>query len=128
MHATLRDAEKVPPVGRYTPLISRDTSAVVRMPPKSEGFLSSAPRADRSSRAEQGPGPGNYSPADCTCGKLLGTYNRAVVDGFRRGLGFGYTGKRFSDQPAATPGPGAHQVQGSLVSKSHNVHFGDGVA
>jgi hypothetical protein len=126
MHATLREAEKVPPVGNYTPLLAKDTSPVMRMPPKSEGFLSAAPRSDNFSKAEPGPGPGMYTPADLTCGKRLGTYNRAVVEGFRGGFGFGHTGKRFNDKPAVdTPGPGAHQVKNSLVSKSHNVHFGD---
>ncbi|CAK0836753.1 unnamed protein product [Prorocentrum cordatum] len=124
MHATLKEAERVPPPGQYTPLLARDTSAVVRMPPKSEGFLSAAPRSAPPARAELGPGPGMYTPGELTGGKRLGTYNRAIAEGLRGGFGFGHSGKRFSDKAAATPGPGAHQVQSSWVSKSYNVHFG----
>jgi hypothetical protein len=125
LQATLKEAERVPPVGQYTPMMARDVSAVMRMPPKSEGFLSTAPRSAPPTKAELGPGPGMYTPAELTGGKRLGTYNRAMVEGFRGGFGFGHSGKRFGGRPAATPGPGAHEVQSSWVSKSYNVHFGD---
>jgi hypothetical protein len=128
IHHAERESKKVPPVGQYTPALAKDVSAVMRLPPKQEGFLSGAKRTDSFSSAPPVPGPGNYNPARAgvlNAGKMLGTYNRSVIEGARGGFGFNQTGKRFSDKSGGQPGPGAYDTEHNWVTKSHNVHFGD---
>jgi len=125
-----------PAPGAYDPVHSRDIAAVMRLPAKSEGFLSSADRASvRGERAlaSTSPGPGVYqaNAGGITGGKRLGTFNRSVVEGAPRcgrlrGLGFESQSDRFGpDKPSGKmPGPGDYDVAHEWTKKTFNVNFG----
>lgn len=128
-----RDAfYKQPDPGAYNPVHPNDVGAVMRVPPRGEGFLSSGQRSDV--KAGIGPGPGEYKadPGCVTGGKRAGTFNRTAIEGAPevgkpRGLGFESQAQRF---PAASkhekmPGPGAYAPKQEWTKKNYSVLFGD---
>lgn len=135
----LREAAKEghagPPPGAYDPVHMRDIAAVMRLPPKGEGFLSGGARStDPGAGRGAAPGPGMYNsdPSLITGGKKAGTFNRAVVEGVPesgrpRGLGFASQSRRFKGQAGGgkLPGPGSYHTDPNWTKKNFNVHFGD---
>jgi len=126
-------AQAGPAPGEYSPAYVGDLGAVVRLPAKSEGFGSAGPRWSKSSTGPA-PGPGKYNPAEITCGKRVGSFNRAAIEGAPqsgrpRGLGFETQDKRFRyssvDKLQGTPGPGSYKTDPDWITKTYNVYFGD---
>ncbi|CAE8619755.1 unnamed protein product [Polarella glacialis] len=121
-----------PPPGAYSPGHVHDVGAVLRIPPKNEGFGSGANRSGEDVKSFTAPGPGWYNPADVTGGKVSGTFNRSSVEGgpaFGRpkGLGFESQTKRFASASKVVemPGPATYKTDPSWIQTTHNVHFGN---
>jgi len=121
-----------PPPGAYSPKHVQEISAVMRLPPKGEGFGSAASRLEEAAKPSLGPGPGWYKvPISITAGKKHDTFNRAALEGAPdhgrpRGMGFSTQEGRFKDAAAAkAPGPGDYNYEPGLITKTFNIHFGD---
>eukprot|EP00929_Paragymnodinium_shiwhaense_P053842 TRINITY_DN26999_c0_g1_i1.p1 TRINITY_DN26999_c0_g1~~TRINITY_DN26999_c0_g1_i1.p1 ORF type:complete len:557 (-),score=151.30 TRINITY_DN26999_c0_g1_i1:168-1838(-) len=121
----------MPPPGAYDPVHAGDCGAVVRMPPKGEGFGTGGDRFKYAPQ-DKGPGPGSYIAGEVTGGKKMSSFNRTVIEGIPKsgrpqGMGFGTQGDRF--RAGATekkgPGPGAYHTSPGWITKTHNVYFGD---
>lgn len=120
-----------PAPGAYDPVHRSEVTAVVRLPPKGEGFLSAGDRfAYHDGNAA--PGPGNYDPQNVLGGKKKGTFNRTMLEGVPRsgrpgGLGFDSQSKRFESNRKAAflPGPGHYKTDPSWITPTHNIYFGD---
>ena len=111
----------------------QDTTAVIRMPTKSEGFLSTG---QRFTYKETGcaPGPGTYVPEEIKGGKRLDSFNRILVEGVPssgrpKSLGFAVSAQRFSEgktRPGKKhPGPGQYDTDPGWITQTHNIYFGD---
>lgn len=140
VRALVRTGQQLPPPGAYSPIHPGDIAAVMRQPPKGEGFLSGATRGDREP-TQPAPGPGRYDRMEITGGKRgqiggpfsVGTFNRTSVEGAPsggrpKGLGFESSEKnRFKMKVPGKqgPGPGAYDLDLGWVTKTHNIHFGD---
>jgi len=128
----IREGLVGPPPGAYNPICAKDVAAVLRQPPKSEGFGSAQPRETKLVLPLEGPGPGWYKVNEITGGKKAGSFNRVMVEGVLDGgkvkaLGFASQSQRFETQPSwkGAPGPGAYTHGPSWITRSHNIHFGD---
>jgi len=130
----VRAAECQPSPGAYSPVHIQEVGAVMRVPPKGEGFLSGGARDTNLGKSASEPGPGTYKtdPWDVTGGKRAGTFNRTAVEGAPesgkpRGLGFESQAKRFvkEKESAKQPGPGAYSIPADWTKKNYNVMFGD---
>jgi hypothetical protein len=122
-----------PPPGAYTPVLPQDVGAVMRLPPKGEGFGSAAPQRPEGREEARAPGPGWYKVDGVTItgGKKDGTFNRLAVEGVPergkpKGLGFATSDSRFANSKfGKSPGPGEYNTAPGMVTKTFNVHFGD---
>jgi hypothetical protein len=128
----MKEGMKLPPPGAYNPMYAGDICAVMRMPPKSEGFGSAGSRLGGGPPRTVAPGPGRYDRQEVTGGKRGGSFNRTAVEGVPaqgrpKGLGFESQAMRFK-APAKSkvaPGPGAYNTEPDWNSRTFNVHFGD---
>jgi len=124
-------ADTKPPPGAYDPKTAQDAGAIVRVPNKTEGFLSAAGRFGNKLTNMKVPGPGMYNPAQSD----HKSFNRSMAQGVPvRGrstnLGFTSQAERFEDKPITmahhkTPGPGTYETQPEWVSRTYNCLFGD---
>jgi len=128
----IKDGMAGPPPGAYSPMFIQDTGAVMRLPPKGEGFGCAAPRLAQGKEASGVPGPGWYQvPVTITAGKTAGTFNRLAIEGVpergkARSLGFATSDRRFADgKMAQAPGPGEYHYELGMNTRTFNVHFGD---
>eukprot|EP00927_Polykrikos_kofoidii_P037568 TRINITY_DN31742_c0_g2_i1.p1 TRINITY_DN31742_c0_g2~~TRINITY_DN31742_c0_g2_i1.p1 ORF type:complete len:573 (-),score=83.60 TRINITY_DN31742_c0_g2_i1:64-1782(-) len=132
---TTKAKNEMPAPGAYDPLHTKETTSVVRMPPRGEGFLSAGPRFTYVAKEKAEPGPGNYDPVEVTGGKRMASFNRTVIEGVPqsgrpKGLGFASQDARFQGggkkQPwKKSPGPGEYEVGDGWITKTYNVYFGD---
>jgi hypothetical protein len=130
----VKDGLAKPPVGAYDPKSTSEAGAVMRLPPRSEGFLSCKERVMMDVKPAVAPGPGRYNPPIGVTGCRRGpSFNRSVQEGAplatgkAGSMGFDTQARRFPSKPPSkqVPGPGAYEPRSSLVSKTHNVNFGD---
>jgi len=130
MQQVVKEGLQRPPPGAYDPIPVQDTTEVLRLPVKDEGFLSTGPR-NLFNISKLAPGPGRYCPQDPTGGKRIGSFNRTILEGVPhngRATSFGFETQdaRFKrSKSKMTPGPGAYHTESELVKRSHNVEFGD---
>eukprot|EP00747_Dinoflagellata_sp_TGD_P193982 gnl/TRDRNA2_/TRDRNA2_60866_c0_seq1.p1 gnl/TRDRNA2_/TRDRNA2_60866_c0~~gnl/TRDRNA2_/TRDRNA2_60866_c0_seq1.p1 ORF type:complete len:586 (-),score=76.86 gnl/TRDRNA2_/TRDRNA2_60866_c0_seq1:258-2015(-) len=130
----VKDGQSKPPPGAYNPVLPKDTTAVVRLHSKGEGFLGSEPRfRDQSSRYPR-PEPGTYDApiaSELTAGKIAGTFNRCMTDsaparGRPKNIGFAGSAERFKYKADTNkPGPGAYNTEPNWVTKTFNCTYGD---
>jgi len=130
----VKEGQQRPPPGAYDPIHQQDAGAVMRLPPRHEGFLSAGPQRPDGPESKNvtAPGPGRYDRQDVTGGKRAGSFNRTVSEGVPakgrpRGLGFSSQDMRFKAKSSAksTPGPGAYSTDPGWNTRTYNVHFGD---
>lgn len=128
----VKAGKQKPPPGAYDPRHQTELGAVVRMPAKREGFLSTAERISTTYGKVAG-GPGQYdAPVELTAGKKAGSFNRSILEGGHsnsrsRSLGFDGGDQRFKTQVSAkrNPGPGHYTTSDGWNKRTYNIHFGD---
>jgi len=129
-----KEGQQRPPPGAYDPIHHQDAGAVMRLPPRHEGFLSAGPQRPDGPESKNvtAPGPGRYDRQEVTGGKRGGSFNRTVHEsvpakGRPKGLGFSSQDLRFKAKSPAksTPGPGAYTTDPGWNTRTYNVHFGD---
>lgn len=108
-----------PSPGTYDPLPVEETSQVVRVPRKKEGFLTTTNRFEQTPRGtDLGPGQYNAVVAQSSFNRAMGRVDEPVA--------FTSCASRFDDDiPVRRPGPGHYNVQPTWVKKTHNCLFGD---
>lgn len=128
----VKGGKNQPPPGAYDPVHKTDIGSVMRMPGKSEGFLSTAERISSGYKKVHG-GPGQYdAPIEVTAGKKAGSFNRSILEGGHsntrsRSLGFDGGDQRFKTQVQVkrNPGPGHYPTADGWNKRTYNIHFGD---
>lgn len=127
----VKSGKQMPPPGAYDPIHRSDLGSVVRMPGKTEGFLSSADRISSTYKKVPG-GPGQYdAPIEVSAGKKINSFNRSMLEGISNGrsksLGFNAGDKRFKTEIPAkrNPGPGAYAATDGWNKRTYNIYFGD---